>query len=161
MSCAVSGVLYALFRSIPLSLWAFVGGTLIDLDHLYDYHRYPHRPAHRRFDPRHFFDVMYQSRLERVFLLLHAWELAASLLVVGRLVPAWSGWMIPLGFGMSVHLMLDAFLNNASIAGYSLIARGAHCFDGGFFYGRRTGKTREPAKQSNGAPDPPDTTLSR
>jgi len=153
VSLAVSGVLYVLFRSLPVSLLNFVGGTLIDLDHLYDYFRYPHRPVHRGFDPRHFFDVMNQGRLDRVFILLHAWELTAALLIAGWWMPAGGVWMIPLGFGMGVHILLDAFYNESSVAGYSLAARGAHRFDGKFFYRRKMRGGIEPGQRLNGAPD--------
>ena len=82
-SLAVSAALYALFRSLSISFWSLAGGTLIDIDHLYDYAVHPRRPACRDFSLRHFFDVMYNRRLDRVFVLLHAFELAAALLVGG------------------------------------------------------------------------------
>jgi hypothetical protein len=150
VSLAVSGLLYALFRSLQVSLLNLAGGTLIDLDHLYDYFRYPHRPAQGGFDPRHFFDVINHNRLERVFILLHGWELTAALLIAGWWMPAGGGWMIPLGFGMGVHILLDAFCNKASVSGYSLAARGAHRFDGNFFYG--SGESRK-GRQRPGSPN--------
>jgi|LAHU01.1.fsa_nt_gb hypothetical protein len=145
-SLAVSAALYAFFRSPSISLWSLAGGTLIDIDHLHDYAVHPRRPACRDFDPRHFFDVMYNRRLERVFLLLHAWELAAALLVLGWAVPATGGWAIPLGFGMSVHILLDVFFNRIRVAAYSIVARGAHGFDRAFFYREEAGMGRLPER---------------
>ena len=138
VSLAVSIALYALFRSLPVSLWSLVGGTLIDLDHFYDYLRYPHRPSLRAFDPGHFFDVMYQKRLERIFILLHSWEIAVVVLIAGWWFPAAGGWAMPLGFGMSVHLLMDAFSNAVCVTSYSLAARWAHRSDREFFYAEKT-----------------------
>lgn len=131
----MSGTLYALFRSLEVGLWSLAGGTVIDLDHCLDYHLHNDRPPRRSQVPRHFFDVMLNDRLERVFLLLHSWELVAGLLAVGWLCPARVAWAIPFGFGMGVHLLMDSFYLKPSVLRYSLVARWAHCFDGDFFYG--------------------------
>ena len=152
-SLAVSAELYALFRSLSISFWSLAGGTLIDIDHLYDYAVHPRRPACRDFSLRHFFDVMYNRRLDRVFVLLHAFELAAALLVLGWAVPATGGWAIPLGFGMSVHILLDVLFNRIGVVAYSIVARAAHGFDNAFFYRKEAGGDRLPERC--GAARPP------
>ncbi|MEJ2746059.1 MAG: hypothetical protein P8123_10325, partial [bacterium] len=128
------GILYWLFRSLSISVWSIIGGTLIDLDHLYDYARYPHRPGKRVFDVGHFFEVLTTKKLINVYVLLHSWELIALVLVLGWFFPSVGGVLIPLGFGMAVHILLDACTNPTSIICYSIIGRYAHRFDGTFFF---------------------------
>ncbi|MDD5556940.1 MAG: hypothetical protein PHN82_06795 [bacterium] len=132
----MSGALWLLFRSLPVSLWSLAGGTLIDVDHLYDYARHRHRPPLARADIRHFFDIVGNGRLDRVFLILHSWEVVAAGLIGGALLPAAGAAIIPLSFGMAFHLLLDAAANGKAVLRYSLIARTARRFDGRFFYGR-------------------------
>jgi hypothetical protein len=130
----VGGILYWLFRTLSISLWSIAGGTLIDLDHLYDYARYPHRSGKRWFDPSHFFEVLTGGKLVNVYVLLHSWELIALALVAGWFFPSVGGVLVPLGFGMAVHILLDAFTNPTSIICYSIISRYAHRFDRTFFF---------------------------
>jgi len=132
----VGGILYCIFRSLWVSGWSIVGGTLIDLDHLYDYARYPYRPESRGFDPRHFFEVLTSARLVKVYVVLHSWELIAMVLVAGWFLPAAGVALVPLGFGMAIHVLLDAFTNPTSIICYSVISRFAHRFAGTFFFRR-------------------------
>lgn len=119
---------------MSISIWSIVGGTLIDLDHFYDYVRYPHRSARHGFDIGHFFEVLTGGNLVNVYVLLHSWELIALVLVAGWFFPAVGGVLIPLGFGMAIHILLDAFTNPTSIICYSMISRYAHRFDGKFFF---------------------------
>jgi hypothetical protein len=135
-SVAVGGILYCIFRSLWVSVWSIVGGTLIDLDHLYDYARYPYRPEGRRFDLNHFFEVVGNSRLINVYVVLHSWELVAMMLVAGWFLPAAGAVLVPLGFGMAIHMLLDAFTNPTSIICYSGIGRFIHRFSGTFFFRR-------------------------
>jgi hypothetical protein len=130
----VGGILYWFFRSLSISIWSIIGGTLIDLDHLYDYARYPHRLGKRGFDIGHFFEVLTTKKLVNVYVLLHSWELIALVLVSGWFFQAWGDILIPLGFGMAVHILLDAFTNPTSIICYSIVSRYAHRFDGKFFF---------------------------
>jgi len=132
----VGGILYCIFRSLWISGWSIVGGTLIDLDHLYDYARYPYRPESRGFDLRHFFEVLNSARLEKVYVVLHSWELVAMVLVAGWFLPVAGVALVPLGFGMAIHVLLDAFTNPTSIICYSVISRFAHRFAGTFFFRR-------------------------
>ena len=130
----MGGVLYWLFRTPSISAWSIVGGTLIDLDHLYDYARYPHRPEKRGFDIGHFFEILTGGKLVNVYVLLHSWELIALILVAGWFFRAWGVVLVPLGFGMAVHILLDAFTNPTSIICYSIISRCTHRFEGTFFF---------------------------
>lgn len=132
----MGGILYWLFRSLSISAWSIVGGTLIDLDHLYDYARYPHRSGRRGFDIGHFFEVLTGEKLVNVYVLLHSWELIALALVAGWFFPVAGSVLVPLGFGMAVHILLDAFTNPTSIICYSIISRVAHRFEGTFFFRR-------------------------
>ncbi|MCX6357429.1 MAG: hypothetical protein NT045_06090 [Candidatus Aureabacteria bacterium] len=136
ISLAVSGILYLIFRSAWVSLWSLAGGTLIDIDHLYDYARYTIRSGRGGVDLGHFFEVLHQNKLQRVYVLLHSWELVAVLLVVGRIWGRAGAALIPVGFGMATHLLADALSNQARILSYSVIARACHGFAGDFFFAR-------------------------
>lgn len=136
VSCAVSALLYLSFRSLPVALWSFIGGTLIDLDHIYDYARHPERPAGGGFELGHFFDVVGGCRLKRVYVLLHSWELVAAMLLLGWCAPAAGAVLIPMAFGMGIHVILDACANPATVASYSLIGRMFNCFSGDYFFKR-------------------------
>ena len=131
-----------------MSAWSLAGGTIIDFDHFLDYWIHGERPPRPGGIPRHFFDVMCKDRLDRVFLLLHSWELLAGLLLAGMLRPGWAGWMIPFAFGMGIHLIMDSFYLRPSVLRYSLAARWARRFDGDFFYGgvRRWKEEERPAR---------------
>ncbi len=69
-----------------------------------------------------------------VYVLLHSWELIALILVAGWFFRAWGVVLVPLGFGMAVHILLDAFTNPTSIICYSIISRCTHRFEGTFFF---------------------------
>jgi hypothetical protein len=77
---------------------------------------------------------MQRNKLHRVYIFFHAWEFVALLLIAGWLVPAIGTVLIPLAFGMAVHLLLDAWKNPTSIANYSLAVRRAYGFSSEKFY---------------------------
>jgi membrane-bound metal-dependent hydrolase YbcI (DUF457 family) len=110
-----------------------VAGVLVDLDHLFDYAmNYPWR----RFHPRHFFHAFRLEVLDRVFVLLHAWELVAAV----WLAAWWSGWepmLLGAAVGLGVHLLLDQIFNAHNPAAYLLAYRLLHRFEGRRFYGER------------------------
>jgi hypothetical protein len=134
ISLAVSGILYLFFRSVMISVWTFIGGTLVDFDHLYDYVRHPHRDALYHFNVREFFNVTEGNRLVNVYVLLHSWELVVVLLIAGWLYPAAGLILVPLAFGFAIHFFLDAATNPTSIECYSFVARLFHRFSGKYFY---------------------------
>lgn len=129
-------MLYAIFRSVGVSVWSFVGGTAIDLDHLYDYAIYSFNHPREPRSLKNFFYVLSNSKLEKVYVLLHSWELVAVILLAGWYLPAVGDVLIPLAFGMAVHILFDAIFNPAAIASYSLTLRCAGRFKGDFFYCR-------------------------
>lgn len=75
-------------------------------------------------------------KLVNVYVLLHSWELIALILVAGRLLPVAGTVLVPLGFGMAIHILLDAATNPTSIIAYSIVGRFTHRFDGTFFFRR-------------------------
>jgi hypothetical protein len=134
ISLAVSGILYLFFRSVTVSVWTFIGGTLVDFDHLYDYARHPHRDALYRLNIREFFNVTGGNRLVNVYVFLHSWELVVVLLIAGWLYPAAGLILVPLAFGFAIHFFLDVATNPTSIECYSFGARLFHRFSGKYFY---------------------------
>lgn len=135
VSLALSGAVYCMVHSTSIAAEVFAGGVLMDLDHLYDYWRYPGRTSHRSFDVRHFFEVCENRRFSRVFIFMHSWEIVAAVLIAGWLFPCFGDIPAAIGFGMGAHLLLDAAANRASVRAYSILARAWRRFDGRFFYG--------------------------
>ena len=137
VSVAVSGILFLLFRSMRISLWSFIGGTLIDIDHIYDYARHPNRDPLHRINLRQFFSLCYNDGLHKVYLLLHSWELVAAVLIYGAVYPPIGTFLVPLGFGMGIHLLLDAMTNPITVVEYSFAVRLSYRFSSQKFYKRR------------------------
>lgn len=112
----------------------FLSGTGIDLDHLYDYARYPFRAPLYTCNIRELFAVHNNNRLLRVYLFLHSWELILLLLLFAWMVPIATGYFLPLAGGAALHLIADTVTNPAHPAGYWLTARLSHRFSRDFFY---------------------------
>lgn len=107
-----------------------VAGTLIDLDHLFDFYREGRRWHGRR----DFEDFFYQHRMRHLVLPLHGWEWAAlgaaALLAAGRVSPElpvlaifWAAWA-----GAAFHLLCDSFANPLPPRGYFFFWRARRGF---------------------------------
>lgn len=106
----LAGGIYAATRSIPLSVGAFVGGFLIDIDHYFDYVVF-----NRQFsvNPFRFIDYYLQNRFRWLVLPLHSYELFAA-----QIVLAWSlksPWLIGYLIGAALHMTLDLAGNGGVI----------------------------------------------
>ena len=142
----VSGLLFLLFRSFRIALWSFIGGTFIDLDHIYDYVCYRHRDPLHKLNLKEFFDVFISCKLEKIYIFFHSWELLALILIAGALFPGIGAFLIPFGFGMAIHIVLDAYSNPSKLINYSLAVRFSYRFDGKKIYtfnNDRVGKSRK------------------
>jgi hypothetical protein len=96
----------------------------MDLDHIPDYLNY------RRgwYGLQDFFTTCHETRIRRLFLVLHAWEWP---LLCG--IACWFGlgreWMAACAMGVAYHLMLDQFGNSMPPLFYWITHRARHGFD--------------------------------
>lgn len=117
-SLTLAGVLWGITRQWDLALAALISGTLVDLDHCYEYFL---APARKR-SLRDFFAFFTDYQQPRVYVWLHAWELLLLLLLVGAL--GWGGrvtWGCT--FGLGLHLVLDQLGNGVHATSYWLWQR--------------------------------------
>jgi hypothetical protein len=124
VSAVVSGILFAIFRSWPLTISSFVSGILIDLDHIVDYIiEYGYR-----FDIKKFFNFFYGEKYSKLTLILHGWEWLFVLLAASWLT-AWNHLVVGMLIGFGHHLLLDKLYNISTILSYSLLWRWKNRFD--------------------------------
>src|SRR3989338_8501944 len=110
----ISSILYLIYNSFCMFISSFIGGVLIDLDHLVDY--YFHNGIN--FRVRRFFTWCYNLQWNKVIILLHSLELIFALWVVisvFNLGPLWLG----LAIVISQHLILDMLFNNETVNVFS------------------------------------------
>ena len=115
VSVALSGLLFAIFRSWGLAISSAVAGIFTDLDHVGDYlWQYGWRP-----DPRFFLRSFGEGRYRKIYIVLHGWEWA-PLLAAACWLSDWNPWFVGLFFGFAQHLLLDQIFNPASPMCYFL-----------------------------------------
>lgn len=125
ISTALGMMLYSITRSMQAVIGVFIGGVLIDADHLIDYFL-----TYKRFAP---LKVMYRRlsevRLYYLCLILHSYEIVIILWVLVFLF-AGNRWLLGLAWGASVHLACDqlAFFKKMRPGTYFLSYRLARKF---------------------------------
>ncbi len=123
LSSIVTGFIVYLFNGqLLISLMAaFIGGTLIDIDHLIDYYIV----FGSSFKLKYFFQGYQYMKGERLFIVFHGFEhvfifIFLSVFIGGTfLKPLFQG----IGAGMLVHLIFDSLLNDVPLSTYSLTQR--------------------------------------
>lgn len=131
-SSLISSFVYILYRSIGVSLIAFVAGIFIDLDYILDYLlNYGFRHAWRNW--RDFYSVCVEMRFEKVYLFLHSFELVILLWILVTCLPYfYCGRTVnlyrALAIGVTQHLLLDFFSNPVHPLAYFLWFRIANKF---------------------------------
>ena len=117
ISLVLAIALFTAFRSISLSITAFLTGIFIDIDHGFDYLR----EYGFRFDIRFFFHSFNETLYKRVVLLFHGWEWVMLLVIISFASrnPIIAGITI----GIVSHLICDQFTNGVSIWGYFFFFR--------------------------------------
>jgi hypothetical protein len=93
--------------AVPL---AFASGVLVDGDHLPDqiWHFYlKHKP--------------------RVFVVLHAWEWFAGLVIATAML-SFPWWMVTVTVGYATHIATDHHFNKPNVWGYFIVFRAYHRF---------------------------------
>ena len=113
VSIPISCVIFAVSRSVLMTLVSLIAGVLLDIDHGFDYLREYGLRVDLPFFFRSFHDTLYR----RVVIPLHAWEWLPPLGGVAILMhgnPLLVGTLI----GMTQHLVFDQFTNGACGRGY-------------------------------------------
>ncbi|MDI6641081.1 MAG: hypothetical protein QME68_02050 [Elusimicrobiota bacterium] len=123
IALAVSTATYFVSKSIEISVWCFIAGIFIDLDHLFDYFI----TKGIKFDIKDFFDKCYRCQLKKYYILFHSYEFIAILAVITYLFN--SNILSGITIGSAVHLFLDVFSNSEHLLVYSFIYRLKSNFD--------------------------------
>ncbi|MBD3347467.1 MAG: hypothetical protein GF401_20615 [Chitinivibrionales bacterium] len=124
ISAIISGGLYALFRSIPLSVASFLSGFLIDLDHCLDYVR----EYGWDFNIKKFFETFKEPAYKKIVIIFHGWEIVILLFLISWF-SRWNPWILGVTAGVFQHLLLDQIFNIHSRYGYFLVWRMTRWFD--------------------------------
>ena len=106
---------------------AIFGGVLVDSDHLIDY--LLAFGYHFRLD---YFTQGYQFlKSDKIYILFHAWEYVAVLLLIALLVKNKTARSIALGLGIGLffHLSTDVVIDAVPIRTYSIIYRAENNFE--------------------------------
>ena len=126
-TAVLSAGIYAATRSPVLTAGVFIGGFLIDLDHLFDYLIFN---GQRDLRPRKFVEYYMTLQFDRVVIFLHSYELMAVLIVIAIVTPhpLLVGYLI----GATLHLSLDLIFNQWALGPtlpfYSFIYRARRGF---------------------------------
>jgi hypothetical protein len=104
-STALAAALYAFSHSFWEAAICFVSGTLIDLDHLMDYHLF----SGERFSFKDFFSWYYENRWQKIILIFHSYELFGLMCIAANYLD--SEVLRGVLWGSGLHLMLDQIDN--------------------------------------------------
>ena len=122
-SLICAGILYAATRSFGLSAGFFIGGVLIDLDHLIDYVF----SCRFRVGLLSFYERCENRDLSHAVLILHGWEYVAALLIV-LVACDWNIWIAGTWLGFTAHMICDQVTNKPYPLSYFIIWRMVHGF---------------------------------
>ena len=122
-SAVVSTSVYLFTKSIVVTGVSFFCGFLLDIDHFLDYVR----EYGFRVNVKEFSCVFYETRFKKLFLIFHAWEWMAGLLIFAWF-SGWNGIFLGLFIGTFHHLVLDQFGNGVTPQGYFFVYRVAKRF---------------------------------
>ena len=117
--------------SIGAVIGAFIGEFFLDVDHLFDYILV----FGMQFHPDYFFSGKMFTVSHKVYVPLHAWELAIILCCVLYVVKNKTVrcFLTSLLLGLVLHLVYDTYFNHMLLLGYSFIYRMLHHFDARYF----------------------------
>jgi hypothetical protein len=106
--------------------WTLFSSLLLDIDHIVDYLR----TVGPRWDANALTTGSYFASSGRVMVLLHSWELAVAMLMIGLVFGdrKYSAPLLGLGVGMIGHLFVDQITYNQPWSAYFLVARWLHGF---------------------------------
>ncbi|MDP3980579.1 MAG: hypothetical protein Q8Q33_04095 [Chlamydiota bacterium] len=112
-------------------------GTLVDIDHLFDYLYYWYRknrlkkagsPRRRLISYKNFMRTFYDGRNEKIFVFFHAFEWSLLLYMLFIFYGAYPYLILSLFAGHALHMVSDALYNKLRVKGYFLLYRIFHRF---------------------------------
>ncbi len=112
-SIIFSTLFFVIFKSWKISVSSLLSGVLIDIDHIIDYYR--EHGINLRI--KQFFEVCHNTKLIRVWLIFHSWELLALLSICAFLM-SWDPWIVGLTIGFTQHIILDQIFNKPDRLAY-------------------------------------------
>jgi hypothetical protein len=104
-SALLAVAVYAYSRSAPEAASCLVGGVLIDLDHVVDFHLF----SGERFTLANFFSWYNEDRWRKITLVFHSYELFVILCAVAYYLD--SAVLRGMVWGAGLHLLLDQLAN--------------------------------------------------
>ncbi len=118
-----------------------LGGFLIDLDHLIDYFF----AFGFDFNLNHFFKGYQFLKTDKVYVLLHSFEIYFLITVGGLLIQ--NNYIIVFAQALLVHLFSDIIINKLPFRMYSFIYRFVHNFDTKYLVSSNTYKKHQDSKE--------------
>lgn len=106
VSIIFSAFLFAISKSWIIFTSSFIGGVLIDIDHILDYSR------EHGIDLRikQFYERFHRKEVTRVWIILHSWELLLLMSICAFLM-GWNPWIVGTIIGLTQHIILDQIFN--------------------------------------------------
>ncbi len=104
-SAILATAIYAYSRSVPEAASCLVGGVLIDLDHVVDFHLF----SGERFSLTNFFSWCNESRWQRLTVIFHSYELLGILCAIAYYLD--NAVLRGIIWGAGLHLLLDQIGN--------------------------------------------------
>lgn len=118
ISLVLAVALYAVFRSISLSVTTLITGIFVDIDHGFDYLR----EYGFKFNIKFFFKSFHDTLFRRIVLLFHGWEWIA-LLGIFSVASSFDPVICGILLGLGSHLICDQFTNGVTGWGYFFFFR--------------------------------------
>lgn len=123
VTLSLACIFFAKGNSLMAVFCCFVGGILIDLDHLLDYFSW----YGNKFNIKDFLGSRYFAESGKLYLPFHSWELII-MLWVGAFATG-LGWIYALSSSMTAHMVIDHAIHKKKPLYYSLVNRWIKGFD--------------------------------
>ena len=123
ISALIAAAIYTRYRKlIPIIAGVLLGGVFVDLDHLIDYFL----AFGTSFNLNYFLKGYEFLKSDKIYVLFHAWEWVALLLIISMFFKkrvVWKILIIAVALGLAGHLYIDTFTNQVRPQGYFITYR--------------------------------------
>lgn len=117
-SLTISGIIYFIFRSLPLFFVSLLTGVLIDIDHVIDYYM----QESFTLKIKNIYCWCFEARSKFFFLFFHSFELIFLFWVIIYKFKLGIFWIV-FAIGLTQHFMLDILFNPLYTYSYFLFYR--------------------------------------
>ena len=121
----VAGLFFFLSHNVIYTLLLIVCAIGVDVDHLFDYVRYI-RVSKSKASVYDFLSGEYFHSSNRLFVLLHSWEL--SLVCLLLYIAGIGTVYLPIALGLATHYLVDSITNDIGFLSYFFSFRMVHQF---------------------------------